>query len=65
MKLKPLCIHVRKGALCATWQIAREREVQIILSTHSPYILAELPPDARIYLMDGIAGTTAVTGGQS
>lgn len=43
-------------------RIAREREIQIILSTHSPYILSELPPEARIYLMDGAAGKTAVTG---
>lgn len=43
-------------------KIAREREIQIILSTHSPYVLAELPPEARIYLMDGVAGKTAVTG---
>jgi predicted ATPase len=29
----------------------REREWQVIISTHSPYILAELPPDARAYIM--------------
>lgn len=30
----------------------REREVQIILTTHSPYVLEELPPSARNYIMD-------------
>lgn len=43
-------------------RIAREQELQIILSTHSPYILDELPPEARIYLLDGVAGKTAVVG---
>lgn len=42
--------------------IAREKEIQIILSTHSPYVLSELPPEARIYLMNGSAGKQAVTG---
>ena len=43
-------------------RIAREQELQIILTTHSPYILDELPPEARIYLMDGAEGKTAVAG---
>ncbi|ENC9763711.1 TPA: AAA family ATPase [Pseudomonas aeruginosa] len=42
--------------------IAREKELQIILTTHSPYILSELPPEARVYLMDGADGKTVVTG---
>lgn len=29
----------------------RERELQVILTTHSPYVLAELPPEARAYIM--------------
>ncbi len=29
----------------------RERELQVVLTTHSPYILAELPPEARAYIM--------------
>ena len=41
---------------------ARDKELQIIVSTHSPYILAELPPEGRIYLMDGIGGREVVTG---
>lgn len=43
-------------------RVAREQELQIILTTHSPYILDELPPEARIYLMDGAGGKTAVVG---
>lgn len=30
----------------------RDREVQIILTTHSPYILEELPPQARMYILE-------------
>ena len=30
----------------------REREVQIILTTHSPYVLEELPLAARIYILE-------------
>lgn len=43
-------------------RIAREQELQIILTTHSPYVLDELPPEARIYLMDGAEGKAAVVG---
>lgn len=43
-------------------RLARTLELQIILTTHSPYVLAELPPQGRIYLMDGAAGKTVVTG---
>ena len=32
--------------------LCRERELQIILTTHSPYILGELPPDGRVYIME-------------
>jgi ABC-type branched-subunit amino acid transport system ATPase component len=43
-------------------EICREREIQIILSTHSPYVLAELPLDARIYLLQGKSGRHVMTG---
>ncbi|PLM04829.1 AAA family ATPase, partial [Klebsiella pneumoniae] len=33
-----------------------------LITTHSPYILSELPPEARIYLMNGVEGRTVVTG---
>ncbi len=29
----------------------RERELQVVLTTHSPYVLAELPPEARAHIM--------------
>ncbi len=32
--------------------ICRNLEVQCILTTHSPYVLDELPPEGRIYLME-------------
>ncbi|UUX97462.1 ATP-dependent endonuclease [Aquabacterium sp. J223] len=43
-------------------RIARENELQIVLTTHSPYVLEELPPEGRIYLMEGHAGKSVVTG---
>ena len=33
-------------------RLCRERELQIILTTHSPYILSELPPEGRVYIME-------------
>jgi predicted ATPase len=32
--------------------MARERELQIVLTTHSPYILSELPPQGRAYILN-------------
>jgi len=43
-------------------RLARINELQVILTTHSPYVLAELPPEGRVYLMDGADGKTVVTG---
>jgi predicted ATPase len=43
-------------------RVARDRELQIILTTHSPYVLRELPPEARIYLMQGAGGKNIVSG---
>ncbi|WP_254601086.1 ATP-dependent endonuclease [Caulobacter sp. S45] len=40
----------------------REREVQIILTTHSPYILEELPPYARNYILEADSVKSIVTG---
>lgn len=42
--------------------LCRETESQVILTTHSPYVLQELPPRARIYLMDGVEGKQVVKG---
>ena len=43
-------------------RIAREKEVQFILTTHSPYILDELPAEGRIYLMNESGSRVVVTG---
>lgn len=43
-------------------ELCRERDLQIILTTHSPYVLAELPIEARIYLMKGQNGRHVMTG---
>lgn len=41
---------------------ARERECQIILTTHSPYILEELPLAARIYILETATSKEVVHG---
>jgi len=43
-------------------ELCRERDLQIIVTTHSPYILAELPLEARLYLMRGQSGRHIMTG---
>lgn len=43
-------------------ELCRERDIQIIVTTHSPYILAELPIEARVYLMQGQSGRHVMTG---
>ncbi|MBZ9980347.1 MULTISPECIES: AAA family ATPase [unclassified Mesorhizobium] len=42
--------------------LARQRRVQIILSTHSPYVLEELPQEARVLLLPGPQGLSVVYG---
>lgn len=42
--------------------LARTKQLQVILSTHSPYILEELPPEARIFLDRTTAGISVVYG---
>ena len=41
---------------------ARQKRVQIILSTHSPYVLEELPREARVLLLPGSSGQNIVYG---
>ncbi len=31
----------------------RQLDLQIILTTHSPYVLEEIPPEGRLYIIDG------------
>ena len=42
--------------------LARQRRIQVILSTHSPYVLQELPQEARILLLPGPKGLSVVYG---
>jgi predicted ATPase len=40
----------------------REKELQIIVTTHSPYVIEELPVEARVYVMRTPQGREFVTG---
>jgi predicted ATPase len=42
--------------------LCRRKRVQIVLSTHSPYVLEELPQEARILLLPGPNGLNIVYG---
>jgi predicted ATPase len=42
--------------------LCREIDGQIVLTTHSPYVLEELPAEARIYIMDGSSGKRIIKG---
>lgn len=42
--------------------LARQRRIQVILSTHSPYVLQELPQEARMLLLPGPQGLSVVYG---
>lgn len=42
--------------------LCRDTESQIVLTTHSPYVLSELPAQARVYIMDGSAGKQIIKG---
>ena len=42
--------------------LARLRHLQIILTTHSPYVLEELPPEARLYVANTANGRTVMRG---
>lgn len=43
----------------------RDREVQIVLTTHSPYVLEELPPEARLYILETSGARKEVVAGVS
>jgi len=43
-------------------ELSRQRRAQVIVSTHSPYILEELPPEARILLLPTPSGPSVVYG---
>jgi predicted ATPase len=43
-------------------ELSRQRRAQVIVSTHSPYILEELPPEARILLLPTSNGPSVIYG---
>lgn len=43
-------------------QLSRLRRVQVIVSTHSPYVLEELPPEARVLLLPTAEGPNVLYG---
>ena len=42
--------------------LCRTQELQIVLTTHSPYVLEELPPEARLYILSRVEGRQVVRG---
>jgi predicted ATPase len=42
--------------------LCRNREMQCIMTTHSPYVLDELPPEGRIYLMESEGQKRIISG---
>lgn len=42
--------------------LARQRRIQVVMSTHSPFVLQELPQEARILLLPGPQGLSVVYG---
>jgi predicted ATPase len=42
--------------------LCRQKKIQVILSTHSPYVLNELPREARILLMPSPEGVSVIEG---
>jgi predicted ATPase len=57
-------LHPRVQRRLMRWlaERARQLDLQILMTTHSPYILSELPPEARIYIMNTSPQKTVVTG---
>ncbi len=42
--------------------LSRLRRIQVVVSTHSPYVLQELPPEARVLLLPTADGPSVVYG---
>jgi predicted ATPase len=43
-------------------KLSRRKRCQIVVSTHSPYVLEQLPPEARVLLVPGRDGTNVIYG---
>jgi predicted ATPase len=46
-------------------ELSRQHQLQVILTTHSPYVLEELPLEARAYVLQTPAGTREIVYGVS
>jgi predicted ATPase len=42
--------------------ICRVNEIQLVISTHSPFVLEELPEEARLYIWEGASGREIMKG---
>ena len=63
MKSKVRCTPGFNGVSCGDLaRLALLREVQIVLTTHSPYILDELPPEARAQIAQTSQGKKIMYG---
>jgi predicted ATPase len=54
--------RVQRRLLRDLANLCRDSESQVVLTTHSPYVLSELPNEARIFIMDGSAGKQIIKG---
>ncbi|MCY1271080.1 AAA ATPase domain protein [compost metagenome] len=54
--------RAQRRLIRALAEICRERQAQIILTTHSPYILDELPMEARMYILGRGTSRQVVSG---
>lgn len=43
-------------------ELCRQMDLQIVISTHSPYVLEELPEEARLYIWEGASGREVIKG---
>jgi predicted ATPase len=57
--------RVQRRLIADLADLARENDLQIIITTHSPIILAELPDEARICIMQPLTGGRSVIYGVS
>lgn len=56
--------RAQRRLIRALAEICRDRQAQVIFTTHSPYILDELPLEARMYIL-GRGGTRQIVSGVS
>jgi len=54
--------RAQRRLIRALAEICRTRELQVILTTHSPYVLEELPLAARMYILETKGSKEVVSG---